>query len=159
MMKHLSIFFAVFASLIFTSCGQGDVLFADNAVVRISPVDGNPSVGYMDLHGGRIEVDLVGVTSDDVLRLEMHETVEEDGMARMKPLKKINILPGATVKLEPGGKHLMLWGVSEGAIKRGKMELILIYSNNDRILVDAIIEKPKPAGVDNSDTGTEGGSE
>ena len=117
-MKHISLVFTIFASFLLASCGQGDILYADNARVKISPVEGNPSVGYMDLHGGRIEVDLVSVTSDDVIRMEMHETVEEDGVAMMRPVKSINILPGETVKMEPGGKHLMIWGVSESAIKK-----------------------------------------
>ncbi|GAB5488037.1 MAG: hypothetical protein Pars2KO_16070 [Parasphingorhabdus sp.] len=132
---------------------------ADNAVVKVSPVEGNPSVAYMDLHGGRIEVDLVGVTSDDVVRLEMHETTEEDGMAMMKPMKSVNILPGAKVKMEPGGKHLMLWGVSETAIKRGSLQFKLIYSNDDRILIDARIEKPTPAGTEATEAGEESDAE
>lgn len=159
MLKQLSIAFAAAASFALASCGQGDVLRADNAVVKISPVEGNPSVAYMDLHGGRVEVDLVSVTSDDVVRMEMHETTEEDGMAMMRPVKSINILPGAKVKMEPGGKHLMLWGVSEGAIKRGKLEFKLIYSNDDRILVDAIIEKPVAAGTETDEGAAEGNTE
>lgn len=146
-MKHLSLFLAAFASFALVSCGQGDILFADKAVVNLSPVEGNPSVGYMELHGGRQEVDLLGVTSDDAVRLEMHETVEEDGVARMQPLKKINVPPGATVKMEPGGKHVMLWGISESAIRKGLLPLVLIYSNDDRILVQAVIKKPTSAGT------------
>ncbi len=159
MLKQLSIPFAATAALMLASCGQGDVLRADNAVVKVSPVEGNPSVAYMDLHGGRVEVDLVGVTSDDVVRLEMHETTEEDGMAMMKPMKSVNILPGAKVKMEPGGKHLMLWGVSETAIKRGSLQFKLIYSNDDRILIDARIEKPTPAGTETTEAGEESDAE
>jgi periplasmic copper chaperone A len=157
MLKQISISFAAATTLLLASCGQGDVLRADNAVVKVSPVEGNPSVAYMDLHGGRVEVDLVSVTSDDVVRMEMHETTEEDGVAKMRPLKSINILPGAKVKMEPGGKHLMLWGVSKSAIERGKLEFKLIYSNDDRILIDAMIEKPTPAGTKTTEaeSGTE----
>lgn len=159
MLKQLSISFAATAALMLASCGQGDVLRADNAVVKVSPVEGNPSVAYMDLHGGRIEVDLVSVTSDDVVRMEMHETTGDDGMAMMRPIKSINILPGAKIKMEPGGKHLMLWGVSPSAIKRGKLEFKLIYSNDDRILIDAVIEKPVPAGTETEDKDAEGSAE
>lgn len=158
-MRQISIVFTILASLLLASCGQGDVLRADNAVVKLSPVEGNPSVGYMDLHGGRVEVDLVGITSDDVLRLEMHETVEEDRIARMMPLKSVNILPGATVKMEPGGKHLMLWGVSESAVKKGLLQFTLIYSNDDRILINAAIEKPVAAGVSATETDEESKAE
>ncbi|ASK86965.1 copper chaperone PCu(A)C [Sphingorhabdus sp. SMR4y] len=140
-MNKLSFMIAASASLMLASCGQGDILYADNAVVNLSPVDGNPSSGYMDLHGGRVDVELVSVTSDDVLRLEMHETTEEDGMMSMAKLKSIPVPAGETVKLEPGGKHLMIWGVGAGSKKRGLLTMTLIYSNNDRIEIDAAIRK------------------
>ena len=142
-MKFFPILLAVSASIALASCGQGDILYADNAMINLSPVDDNPSAGYLDLHGGRVDTALVGVTADDVVRLEMHETVEADGMARMQTVKSIAIPAGETVKMEPGGKHLMIWGISESARKRGTMPLTLIYANDDRILVIADI---KPAG-------------
>ena len=139
-MNKIAIMLAASTSLVLASCGQGDILFADNAVVNLSPVEGNPSAGYMDLHGGRMDVDLVGVTSDDVLRMEMHETIEENGVARMVKLKSIPVPAGKTVKLEPGGKHLMIWGIGNGSKKRGLLTMVLIYSNNDRIEIDAVIK-------------------
>ncbi|MEJ6595164.1 copper chaperone PCu(A)C [Parasphingorhabdus sp.] len=139
-MNKVSIMLAASASFLLVSCGQGDILFADKAVVNLSPVEGNPSAGYMDLHGGRLDVALVGVTSDDVLRMEMHETVEKDSMASMAKLKSIPVPAGKTVKLEPGGKHLMIWGVGEGSKKRGLLTMTLIYSNNDRIEINAVVK-------------------
>ncbi|OAO01907.1 copper chaperone PCu(A)C [Parasphingorhabdus sp.] len=140
-MKLPSFVIAALAALILTACGQGDILNAKNAVVNLSPVEGNPSAGYMNLTGGPVDVELVGVTSDDVLRMEMHETVEENGMSMMNKLKSISVPSGKTVKLQPGGKHLMIWGIGEGAKKRGLLTMTLIYSNDDRIKIDAVIKK------------------
>jgi copper(I)-binding protein len=139
-MNKISIMLAASTSLLLASCGQGDILYADKAVVNLSPVEGNPSAGYMDLHGGRVDVDLVSVISDDVLRMEMHETTEKDGMMSMAPLKSIPVPAGKTVKLEPGGKHLMIWGVGEGSKKRGLLTMTLIYSNDDRIEINAVVK-------------------
>ncbi|WP_417594097.1 copper chaperone PCu(A)C [Parasphingorhabdus sp.] len=140
-MNKIATMLAASTSLFLVSCGQGDILYADNAVVNLSPVEGNPSAGYMNLHGGRVDVSLVGVTSDDVLRMEMHETTEDDGVMSMTKLKSIAIPAGETVKLEPGGKHLMIWGIGEGSKKRGLLNMTLIYSNDDRIKIDAVIKK------------------
>lgn len=148
-MNKISIMLAASASLLLASCGQGDILFADKAVVNLSPVEGNPSAGYMDLHGGRVDVELVGVTSDDVLRMEMHETIEKDGMMSMAQLESIPVPAGKTVKMEPGGKHLMIWGVGDYSKQRGLLKMILIYSNDDRIEIDAVIKKAgDPAPVE-----------
>ncbi len=139
-MNKISIMLAASTSLLLASCGQGDILYADKAVVNLSPVEGNPSAGYMDLHGGRVDVELVSVISDDVLRMEMHETTEKDGMMSMAQLKSIAVPAGKTVKLEPGGKHLMIWGVGEGSKKRGLLTMTLIYSNDDRIEINAVVK-------------------
>ena len=139
-MKQLSTLLAPVAVLFLSSCGQGDVLHVEKAEVRLSPVEGNPAVGYMELHGGRLDVDLVSVVSDDVLRMEMHETVTEDGVAKMKPLKKVAIPRGDVVKFEPGGKHLMIWGVGPYSKQRGLLTMTLIYSNDDRIEIDAAVK-------------------
>ncbi len=141
MTKQLSIFFASLAVIFLSACGQGDVLRVDEVVVNLSPVDGNPSSGYMTIHGGPDDVSLVSVVADDVMRMEMHETVEKDGMAQMQPLMKAPVPAGETVKFEPGGKHLMIWGVGGGSIHRGTLRMIFIFSNDDRIQVDGIIKQ------------------
>ncbi|MEW4466441.1 copper chaperone PCu(A)C [Parasphingorhabdus sp. JC815] len=141
MMKQFSIIFASLAALFLNACGQGDVLLVEEAVVNLSPVEGNPSAGYFTVRGGPEDVSLVGVTADDVLRLEMHETVEEDGVAKMRPVNNVPVPAGGTVKFEPGGKHLMIWGVGSGSIKRGTLRMIFIFSNDDRIQFDAVINK------------------
>tara|TARA_R110001606_G_scaffold279635_1_gene428198 strand:- start:1891 stop:2343 length:453 start_codon:yes stop_codon:yes gene_type:complete len=147
-MNKISVIIAASASLLLASCGQGDILYADKAVINLSPVEGHPSAGYMELHGGRVDVALVDVTSDDVLRMEMHETTEENGMASMAQLKSIPVPAGKTVKLEPGGKHLMVWGIGQGSINRGLLTMTLIYSNDDRIEINATIKKVgEPAPV------------
>jgi periplasmic copper chaperone A len=52
-------------------------------------------------------------------------------------------LPAKTkVAFAPGGKHLMIWGVNDTAISRGKMTLTFLLANGDRLLVDAVIQKP-----------------
>ena len=140
-MNKISFMLAASTAFLLASCGQGDVLHADKAMVNLSPVEDNPSAGYMNLHGGRVDVALVGVTSDDVLRMEMHETVQKDGMTSMAKLKSIPVPAGQTVKLEPGGKHLMIWGVGEGSKKRGLLTMTLIFSNDDRIEINAVVRK------------------
>lgn len=135
-----------------SACGQGDVLYVDEAVVNLSPVDGNPSSGYFEVHGGPEDVELVGVTSDDVVRLELHETVEENGVSVMQPVKSVPVPAGDTVKFEPGGKHLMIWGIGNGSISRESLKMIFIFSNDDRIEFDAVVRKMgDPAASDSAE--------
>lgn len=56
---------------------------------------------------------LVGATTDVAAAVEIHETHDDDGIMRMRPLPDgLEVPAGETVVLEPGGLHLMLIGLT-----------------------------------------------
>ena len=70
------------------------------------------SVGYFELTNHLPEtVVLVGAHHPLIGAIEMHETVEREGMLRMRRLPQVEIQSGQTLRFEPGGKHLMLFRV------------------------------------------------
>jgi copper(I)-binding protein len=66
-------------------------------------------VAYFSItnHGNAPDV-LLGASTPAAASVQMHQTTITEGMARMRPLTEIVIAPGATVRIEPGGIHLML---------------------------------------------------
>ena len=88
----------------------GEVTFK-NAWIR-SPLPGQSvAAGYCDIaNNGSRTVAIVGFSG--AVRVEMHETIDDDGMVRMRPLKSLAIAPKTTVSLVPGGKHLMLFDLN-----------------------------------------------
>lgn len=67
------------------------------------------SAGYLRLENpGRAAVTLTRVTSPQFGRVDLHRTVVEDGVSKMRPVPELVIAPGESVTLEPGGLHLML---------------------------------------------------
>ncbi len=67
------------------------------------------SAGYLTLTNNTSQtITITRVSSPEFASVEMHESVLEDGMARMYALGDLTILAGAIVNFEPGGKHLML---------------------------------------------------
>ena len=48
------------------------------------------------------------VASAQFEAVELHESVIQDGVARMREIAQLDIPAGASVTLERGGKHLML---------------------------------------------------
>lgn len=124
------------------ACGDPAPTYIDQAYVRLSPNKDSPSAGYFVAHGGETGTQLRGVLTDYALKVEMHESMNEGGMVKMAPLSSVDIPAKSTVAFAPGGKHLMLWGVNDTAIGRGKMQLTFLLANGDRLLVDAVIQKP-----------------
>lgn len=125
------------------SCNPAPELNVKEAVVKLSPVDSNPSALYFTVKGGAQDVELIRVSSPSVIRLEMHETLTDPktGMMTMTKIDRIKIPAAGDVAFKRGGKHVMLWGVNLIARRLEKLELEFLFSNNDRILVTAPLEK------------------
>ncbi|MDI1295684.1 MAG: copper chaperone PCu(A)C [bacterium] len=135
----------LFAPIALMSCGDPAPTYVDQAYVRLSPNKDAPSAGYFVAHGGDAGAQIRGVMTDYALKVEMHESMNAGGVVTMKPLSSVDVPAKSTVAFAPGGKHLMLWGVNDTAIGRGKMQLTFLMSNGDRLLVDAVIQKPGAA--------------
>ncbi len=132
------------ALALLAACQPPAQLLVEKANVQLSPVKDNPSVLYFTIRGGPTDTVLRSINSPSILRLEMHETVEENGMSMMKPITAVAVPERGNVEFEPGGKHVMVWGIDPGAIKAGKAEFVFSFSNGDKIAVDAKLNAIKP---------------
>lgn len=78
------------------------------------------TAGYMSLTNiGKETVAIVGGTYDNAGRVELHTMKMKDGIAMMRQIKTLVIKPGATVRLAPGGYHLMLMNLKKVPLKSG----------------------------------------
>ncbi|HWJ68764.1 MAG TPA: copper chaperone PCu(A)C [Sphingobium sp.] len=134
--------------LMMTGCSEPRPLNVDGGYVRLNANPAAPSAGYFTIHGGPAAVVLRDVTTDAAVRVEMHESKTQDGVTSMAAIDTVDVPAGATIKFEPGGKHLMLWQINPQAVAAGKMTFTFIFSNGDRILADAVIEQPAGAAQD-----------
>lgn len=76
--------------------------------------------GYLVVRNlGREPDELEGAASPRAARVEMHESRIEAGVARMRPVERLPLAPGASARFEPGGLHLMLVGL-KGALVAGQ---------------------------------------
>jgi periplasmic copper chaperone A len=94
-----------------SACGDdnGPSLIASNIVIS-EPLPGRAmSAGYLTL-SNRTNSDM-RISEVDSLQfgyVEIHESVLEDGIAKMLRLKELVVPAKTSVSLQPGGKHLML---------------------------------------------------
>ncbi|MCE2461325.1 MAG: copper chaperone PCu(A)C [Pseudomonadales bacterium] len=96
---------------------SGSPLVFDNAWVR-APIAGRTvTAAYCDItNRGDVSVVITGFASDHPgMRVEIHETTEDDGMMRMRPLTRVTMPAKANVSFAPGGRHLMLFGFDGSA--------------------------------------------
>ena len=85
-------------------------LNAGDGWIRESPPNSPVRAGYVELRNdGEVDIVVTGANSTTFGAIEVHEMVGEGDMMRMRRLREHLRPAGGTVRLEPGGKHLMLF--------------------------------------------------
>ena len=84
-------------------------LKVESAWIREAPSNATSLAGYAVLsNAGSKGLSVVSASSAAFGRVEMHETLMENGIAKMRALDKLEIAAGGKVEFVPGGKHFML---------------------------------------------------
>lgn len=97
-------------ALLGCACSQVSAPLVASDVSVSKPMPGmSMTAGYLTLSNNASQPILIThVASPQFESVEMHESVIEDGMARMYALGELTILAKSSVVFQPGGKHLML---------------------------------------------------
>jgi periplasmic copper chaperone A len=101
-----------------------------DAWVRAPAPGQNIAAAYMELTSKTTMV-LVGVSSTSAAAAEMHITSMETGVMKMRPVARIELPGSRTVKLAPGGVHLMLIELRKPLKPGDKVPLTLTVQRPD----------------------------
>ena len=81
----------------------------DNAWIKNLPATVPVRAGYMDIYNPESrEQSIVSMSSEYFAGVQIHQSIEEDGIMRMEHVPVLVIGPGVRLILEPGGFHLMM---------------------------------------------------
>lgn len=143
---------ALTSLVLLSACAASDntlELGVDDAWVRPVPLlDGLSegevadinSAAYMVLRNPGAEADrLVGATTSVARAVELHHSTLEDGVMRMREVETIEVPERGETRLDPGGFHLMLIGVSEPLEEGGEVTLHLHFERAGEIQINAPI--------------------
>ena len=152
-MKAFAIAALAATALTLSACGEnlgkGQPLNVVSGHIVMGATDDRPAVGYFRVQGGPQPVELVAVTADLAQRVEMHESIRENGMMTMKPLARAEVPAKGELVFKQGGKHLMIWGINGAAVRAGKLPMAFVFTNNanERILFDMVIKPAEGAAA------------
>lgn len=100
------------------SAAQGDTVKLGSVTIvapwtRATPAGAKVAGGYLKVtNNGAVADRLVSATSDIAGRMEIHEMSMKGGVMQMRPLDAgLEVKPGETVELKPGGLHLMFMDI------------------------------------------------
>jgi copper(I)-binding protein len=147
-MKPVPQFFA-FAALfaLLSAPAQAQEVKAGDLVItqpwsRATPGGAKIAGGYLMIENNGAAPDrLVSGSGDFAGKVEIHEMAMNNGVMTMRPLDKgLVIEPGKTVKLAPGGYHLMLMDLKTPLKQGDKVPLTLEFEKAGKVVLSLDVQ-------------------
>jgi copper(I)-binding protein len=122
------------------------ILAADDGVMvheawaRASAGASTTGAVYVTLVGGAQADNLVSVSTPVAATAEVHETIDDKGIMKMRPIAVIAVPPGQIVTFAPGGTHIMLMGLKQQLRAGQSFPLTLTFAHAAPVTVDVRVE-------------------
>jgi periplasmic copper chaperone A len=112
----------------------GDLVITQ-AWSRATPNGAKIGGGYLTIENKGTAPDrLIGGSADVAAKVEVHEMAMNNGVMTMRPLDKgLTIEPGKTVKLAPGGYHLMIFDLKAPLKQGDKVPVTLEFEKAGKV--------------------------
>ena len=102
------------------------------------------SAVYMDVVGGARPDTLLGASTPAAGRLELHRSEMKGGMMGMAAAGAIPVPAGATVRLAPGGLHLMLMDAKRPLRAGDRVPVTLRFAKAGAVSLDVPVRSTPP---------------
>jgi periplasmic copper chaperone A len=133
-------------ALVGSSAHAGDATVGDIVITqawsRATPSGAKVAGGYLTIENKGTAPDrLVGAAGDIAGKLEVHEMAMNNGVMTMRSLDKgLPIEPGKTVKLAPGGHHLMLMDLKQPFKQGDKIPVTLEFEKAGKVTLSLDVQ-------------------
>ncbi|HJS38545.1 MAG TPA: copper chaperone PCu(A)C [Burkholderiales bacterium] len=108
---------------------------------RATPPGAKVGAGFMTLKNAGNADRVVGASSPVAGRVEMHVTVREGDVMRMREVKGFDVPASGSFELKPGGAHLMLVDLKRALKKGEKVPLTLKLAKGGELKVELLVEE------------------
>lgn len=121
------------------TAGEAVGVTVRDGYVRLPP-PGSPAAAYFTLINAGADRVLMDADCDCAGMTMIHETVEQEGMARMRHVDAAALPRGGALTLKPGGMHVMLMRL-QAPLKLGdKVSLTLRFADGDTLAIVLPVE-------------------
>jgi len=108
---------------------------------------GRVGVVYLTIKGGDAGDTLLSASTPVAPKAELHESYEENGVMKMRPIASLPVAAGKMVMLKPGGYHIMLVGLTKALTPGETFPLTLDFAKAGDITVTVQVEKAGASGM------------
>ncbi|WP_299775164.1 copper chaperone PCu(A)C [uncultured Pseudoteredinibacter sp.] len=111
----------------------------EEAYSRPLPPGQSTAVVYLSVENSSSKtIKLTSVSSSLGKSAEFHRHIHEDGMMMMRKVEQLEIEPGKILRFQPGGYHIMLFGLKQ-PLRVGDTFVVQL-NNADGEVLDATVE-------------------
>jgi hypothetical protein len=108
---------------------------------RATPPGAKVGAGFMRLRNAGAADRVVGASSPVARRVEMHVTLREGDVMKMREVKSFEVPAGGSFELKPGGAHLMLLDLKRPLKKGEKVPLTLKLEKGGEVKAELTVEE------------------
>jgi hypothetical protein len=96
---------------------------------------------------GSLDDRVTGVSTPVAAKTEMHTTIDDHGVMKMRPLAALPVKAGKTAAFKPSAAHIMLVGLKQPLKAGDSFPLTLTFAKAGRIETKVMVMKQPPAGA------------
>jgi len=121
---------------------------ADQAGIQVDHVwsraamAGRTGVVYLTITDSGAADTLTGAASPVATTAELHQSFDDHGVMKMRPVATLRIDPGKPVTLAPGGYHIMLMGLKQDLKPGDSFPIALTFAQAGQITATATVSGP-----------------
>lgn len=121
---------------------QSSAIAVQQPWARATPGGAKTGVVYMTIvNSGGADDQLVAASTPIAVEAQLHQTSMDNGVIKMRPIAALDLKAGATVKLAPGGYHLMLVNLKQPLKDGDSFPLTLTFAKSGKQDVQVTVAK------------------
>ncbi|HEX9466329.1 MAG TPA: copper chaperone PCu(A)C [Alphaproteobacteria bacterium] len=147
--KHLVLAVAVTAWLTpaLAQSPQSGAIHVEGAWARPTPPTAKAGAAYMTVVNSGADDRLVSASTPIAGKAEVHETINDNGVMKMRPAGALEVKPGTPTKLQPGGLHLMLTELKAPLADGQSFPLTLVFEKAGKVETSVHVQRNPPTGA------------
>ena len=121
--------------------------FADSGSIQVdqawarAAMAGHEGAAYMTITNSGPTDALTGASTPVAAMAQLHHTINDNGVMRMRPVQSLPIDAGKSVTLAPNGYHIMLMNLKQTLKEGDSFPITLTFQKAGNITATATIEK------------------
>jgi hypothetical protein len=135
-----SLLFAVLITVpLAVRAGQTDIR-VDHAWSRAAMI-GHTGVVYLTLTDTGTQDTLISITTPAAVQADLHETINDHGVMKMRPVASLTVEPGKPLLLAPGSFHIMLMDLKHALKEGDTFPITLNFAKAGAVTATVTVEK------------------